>query len=74
VSRPLSIGLPEADFDKVASGSKTEFTTRRNPRKDRFFCAKRPRQARIHSLDSGRSLLRDITDIKSTQETWIVKI
>jgi len=74
VSRPLSIGLPESEFNKVLAGVKTEFATKRNPRKDRFFCAKRPRQARITALVSGRSVLRDIVSIKGTPEIWVVNI
>lgn len=74
VSRPLSIGLPESEFDKVISGLKTEFATKRNPRKDRFFCAKRPMQARISALGTDRSVLRDIININGTPEIWIINI
>lgn len=74
VSRPLSIGLPEAVFNEVIAGLKTSFTTKRNPRKDRFFCAKRPKQARISALGTDRSVLRDIKNIKGTPEFWQIGI
>lgn len=74
VSRPLSIGLPEKVFDEVIAGLKTSFTTRRNPRKDRFFCAKRPKQARISALGTDRFVLRDIKSINGTPETWEIGI
>ena len=74
VSRPLSIGLPETVFDEVVAGVKSSFTTKRNPRKDRFFCAKRPLQARISALGTDRSVLRDIKSIEGTLEFWKIGI
>jgi hypothetical protein len=74
VSRPLSIGLPENVFDDVVAGLKTDFTTLRNPRKDRFFCAKRPTHARISALGTDRSVLRDIKNIEGTSEFWKIWI
>lgn len=74
VSRPLSIGLPVNVFDEVIAGVKTSFTTKRNPRKDRFFCAKRPTQARISALGTDRSVLRDIKSIEGSPEFWTIGI
>lgn len=74
VSRPLSIGLPEKTFDEVVAGIKTSIATKRNPRKDRFFCAKRPTHARISALGTDRSVLRDIKSITGTPETWEIGI
>lgn len=74
VSRPLSIGLPENVFADVIAGVKTSFTTKRNPRKDRFFCAKRPTRAHISALGTDRSVLRDIKSIEGTPETWVIGI
>ncbi len=74
VSRPLSIGLPYETFVAVISGSKSDFTTKKNPRKDRYFSAKRPAQARITSLETGQSVLRDIKCIEETPEAWRVFI
>lgn len=74
VARPLSIGLPYDAFVAVISGKKTDFTTKKNPRKDRYFSTKRPMQARITSLETGQSVLRDIKCIKDTQEEWKVFI
>lgn len=74
VARPLSIGLPFEAYVAVISGSKTEFATKKNPRKDRYFSAKRPLQARITSLETGQSVLRDIKCIEETPEEWKVFI
>lgn len=74
VSRPLNVGLPEAVFDEVISGAKTSFSTKRNPRKDRFFCAKRPTHARISALGTDRLVLREIKSIEGTPETWKIGI
>lgn len=74
VSKPLNIGLPEAKFDAVINGRQTIIATQRNPRKDRYFCAKRPLQARIASLETGRSVLRDIISIEGTPSEWKISI
>lgn len=74
VTRPLSIGLPYETFVAVISGKKTEFETKKNPRKDRYFSAKRPEKARITSLETGQSVLRDIKCIEETPGTWRVLI
>ena len=74
VSRPISIGLPVNVLDEVIAGLKTSFTTKRNPRKDRFFCAKRPTHARISALGTDRSVLREIKSIEGTPETWKIGI
>lgn len=74
VTRPLSIGLPYEAYVAVISGSKTDFSTKKNPRKDRYFSAKRPLQARITSLETGQSVLRDIRCIEETPEEWRVFI
>lgn len=74
ITKPLNIGLPEAKFDAVVNGRQTVIATKRNPRKDRYFCAKRPLQARIASLETGRSVLRDIVSIEGTQEEWKIGI
>ena len=74
VTRPLSIGLPYETFVAVISGTKTDFATKKNPRKDRYFSAKRPTKARITSLETGQSIVRDIKCIEETPETWRVFI
>jgi hypothetical protein len=74
VARPLSIGLPPEKFDEVVAGSRTVFITKRNPRKDRYFCAKRPLQARIAALGTDRFVLRNIVSIEGTAEEWKVSI
>ena len=74
VSRPLSIGLPYAAYVAVISGTKTDFTTKKNPRKDRFFLAKRPTHARITALDTGQNVLREIKRIEETPGEWRIFI
>lgn len=70
--RPINIQLPEAAFQAVVSGDKSMISTRRNPRKDRFFEAKRPRWARIRSADSGQVLMCAVTRVEGTDTDWRV--
>jgi len=74
VTRPLNISLREDKFREVVAGTRTFIITRRNPRKDRYFCAKRPLQARISALGTDRSVLRDIKSIDGTPDEWIISI
>lgn len=74
VSRPLSIGLPPDKFAEVVAGTRREFATVRNPRKDRYFCAKRPTHARIADLVTDASILRPIVRIEGTTTEWHVFI
>lgn len=73
VSRPLSIGLPPEKFAAVAAGTMTMVATKRNSRKDRYFCAKRPQQARVHALGTDLApILRAIVRIEGTPTEWRV--
>lgn len=73
VSRPLSIGLPPEKFAAVAAGTMRMVATKRNPRKDRYFCAKRPLQARVHALGTDLApILRAIVRIEGTPTEWRV--
>ena len=45
---PLNITLPPDVFQKIASGEKTFVSTKRNPRKDRYFFSKSPDKAKIN--------------------------
>ena len=68
--RPLNVGLPEAAFAAVLAGEKSVISTRRNPRKDRYFVAKQPRFARVRSLDSGAQVMRAIARVEGTDTEW----
>jgi len=73
VTRPLTVGLPPEKYAAVAAGIMTMVATVRNPRKDRYFFAKRPLQARISVLGTNQTpILRDITRIECTAEAWFV--
>ena len=73
VSRPLSIGLPPEKFSAVVAGTLRMVATKRNSRKDQYFCAKRPRQARVHALGTDLApVLRDIVRIEGTATEWRV--
>lgn len=73
VTRPLTVGLSPPKFAAVASGAMTMVATKRNPRKDRYFFAKRPLQARISTLGTDQApILRDITHIECTADAWFV--
>lgn len=70
VSRPLNISLPPALFIEVADGRKKVITTRKNSRKDRFFSAKIPAQARIKELGTDREFLNRIFRVEETESEW----
>lgn len=70
VSRPLNISLPPELFSAVADGTKKIVTTRKNPRKDRFFLAKIPAQARIKELGTDREFLNRIFRVEETEGEW----
>lgn len=72
VSRPLSIGVPVAVFRAIEAREKCEVRTRKNPRKDRFFTAKRPLRARVHVPGMDLAFLREIARIEDAGETWVV--
>lgn len=73
VARPLNIGLTPEGYAKVVSGETTSIATQRNPRKDRYFNAKRPMQARISALHTDQPpILRDIVRIEGTATEWRV--
>lgn len=73
VARPLTIGLTPERFAAIASGAVTMVATVRNPRKDRYFNAKRPLRARISALGTDQPpILRDIVRIEGTATEWRV--
>lgn len=73
VTRPLTVGLPPEKFAAVAAGTIRMVATVRNPRKDRYFSAKRPLQAKISALGTDQApILRDIARIECTAEAWFV--
>ncbi|MFA5379258.1 MAG: hypothetical protein WC455_26115 [Dehalococcoidia bacterium] len=65
---PLTIALPPDVFALVRAGKKRMIATRRNPRKDRYFAAKTPTEAKINGT------LYQITRIEGTPEEWRVHI
>jgi len=68
------VGLPPETYAAVISGEKKQFSTKRNPRKDRYFLAKVPRQARITALGTGLAILRDIVRVEGTATEWHIYI
>lgn len=46
--KPLNITLSDHLFAAVQSGAKRIVSTKRNPRKDRYFAAKKPTEAKIN--------------------------
>lgn len=61
---PLTITLPPEVFAQVRSGQKRMIATRRNPRKDRYFAAKTPTEAKINGI------LYPLTRIEGTETEW----
>jgi len=66
--RPLTVTLALEVFALVRSGAKRVITTRRNPRKDRYFAAKAPTEAKINGT------LYPIKRIEETPEEWKIYI
>ena len=66
--RPLTITLTPALFALIRSGAKQSVSTPRNPRKDRYFAAKAPDQARINET------LYPIIRIEGTPDRWVIHI
>jgi hypothetical protein len=66
--RPLTITLPEEVFAQVRSGEKRMIATRRNPRKDRYFAAKAPTEAKINGA------LYRIARVEGTPEEWRIHL
>ena len=66
--RPLTISLPPEVFAEVVAGRKRVVSTRRNPRKDRYFLGKRPAEAKINGL------LFRINGIEGTETEWHVHL
>lgn len=63
---PLTITLPLEVFALVRSGEKRMLATRRNPRKDRYFAAKTPTEAKINGT------LYRIARVEGTPDEWRV--
>ena len=62
--RPLTVTLPPEVFALVRSGEKKIISTKRNPRKDRYFSFKTPTEAKINGA------LYRINRVKGTPEEW----
>lgn len=62
--RPLTITLPPESFAEVRAGRKRMIATRRNPRKDRYFAAKTPTEAKINGT------IYQITRIEGRETEW----
>lgn len=72
-TRPLSVTLPWDQYCAVREGSKRRISTRRNPRKDRYFQAKIPQQAEIKCV--GReSFLKKIIRVEGTETEWHIHL
>jgi hypothetical protein len=65
---PLTITLPPEVVAQVAAGEKKIISTKRNPRKDRYFLAKTPDIAKINGMPYR------ITRIEGTPEEWRVHL
>lgn len=63
-NRPLTITLPPEVFAEVEAGTKRIISTRRNPRKDRYFAARTPQEAKINGT------LYLIQRIEGTETEW----
>lgn len=61
---PLTITLPPEVFAQVVAGEKKIISTKRNPRKDRYFAAKTPDRAKINGV------LCPIQRIEGTETEW----
>jgi hypothetical protein len=66
--RPLTITLPPETFQQILCRDKRTVSTKRNPRKDRYFLAKSPDTAKIN----GR--LDPIRRVQETPDEWIIHI
>lgn len=66
--RPLTITLPPELLAQVRSGKKRIVSTRRNPRKDRYFAAKSPTEAKINGV------LYRIARIEETPTEWRIHL
>jgi hypothetical protein len=64
--RPLTITLPAEVFALVVAGEKKIISTKRNPRKDRYFAAKTPDVAKINGMPYR------IARVEGTPEEWRV--
>jgi hypothetical protein len=65
---PLTITLTPEVFAQVVAGKKKIISTKRNPRKDRYFSAKSPDMAKINGIPYR------ITRIEGTPEEWRIHI
>lgn len=61
---PLTITLPSEVFALVVAGEKRIISTRRNPRKDRYFAVKTPTEAKINGV------LYRISRVEGAPEEW----
>jgi len=61
---PLTVTLPPEVFALVRSGEKRIISTKRNPRKDRYFTVKTPTEANINGT------LYPISRVEGTPEEW----
>ena len=66
--RPLTITLQLDVFALVRSGEKRMIATRRNPRKDRYFAAKTPMEAKINGI------LYQVARVEGTVDEWQVHL
>lgn len=65
---PLTITLPPEVFAQVRSGQKRMIATKRNPRKDRYFAARTPQEAKINGIPYP------IQRIEGTETEWKIYI
>jgi hypothetical protein len=66
--RPLTITLPPEAFAEIREGRKRMISTRRNPRKDRYFAAKTPAMAKINGT------LYRIQRIEGAETEWKIHL
>lgn len=64
----LTITLTPEVFAQVVAGEKRTISTKRNPRKDRYFAVKTPDTAKINGMPYR------ITRIEGTPEEWKIHI
>jgi len=66
--RPLTITLTPDVFRAVLTGTKRTITTKRNPRKDRYFQVKTPDTAKINGI------LYPVIRVAESPHEWTIHI
>ncbi len=69
--RPLNITLTTERFEAVLSGMQRTVSTKKNPRKARYFAVKRPKRAKIRAK-GAEPVLFLVDRIELINDIWVI--